>query len=80
MWKDHATKIKRTDYHGGQGGLHHHEGVVEFKRRVGLNAAKNDGGTTPTTVVLEPHDQKRRWYDAWPEKIFSMGADVRVQC
>ena len=54
MWKDHATKIKRTDYHGGQGGLHHHEGVVEFKRRVGLNAAKNDGGTTSSTVVLEP--------------------------
>ena len=44
MWKDDATKNKRTGYHGGQGDPHHHEGLVEFKRRVGLNATENDGG------------------------------------
>ena len=49
-------KIKRTDWHGGQGGPHNHEGLVEFKRRVGTIAAEKDGGTTLTTVVLEPHD------------------------
>ena len=48
--------IKTTDWHGGQGGPLHHEGLVKFKRRVGHNAAENDGGTTPTTVVLEPQD------------------------
>ena len=30
------------------------EGMVKFKRGVGLNAAKNDGGTTSSTAVLEP--------------------------
>ena len=51
-----------------------------FKRRIGLNATKSIGRMATTTVVLEPQDQKQRRYDAWAEKIFDVGAYVRVQC